>query len=74
MTTFTFAFSDTQIDILKTSLETRLQRIEKMIEIFSEDTDDAGSRFMVDEFNRERAEAEALLQDLTNATSFLPSA
>jgi hypothetical protein len=45
-----------------------------MIEIFSEDAEDAGSKFMVDGFNKERVEAESLLQDLTNATSFLPTA
>lgn len=74
MTTYQFSFTDSQISALRMALDTRIQRIDTMIEIFSEDAEDAGSKFMVDEFSKERVEAESLLQDLTNATSFLPTA
>jgi hypothetical protein len=74
MTTYTFSFSDAQISILRTSLDTRIQRIDSMIQIFSEDTEDAGATWMIAQYNIERAEAEGLLQDLSNATSFLPTA
>jgi hypothetical protein len=74
MTTFTFDFSDAQISILRTSLDTRIVRIDDMIRIFSESPEDSGSVWMIARYNEERAEAEALLQELTNATSFLPTA
>ena len=75
MTTFTFAFSDAQISALRTALDTRIQRIDSMIQIFSNDVDSKiDSTWMIAQYNKERAEAESLLIDLSNATSFLPTA
>ena len=74
MTTYQFSFTDSQISILRTSLDTRINRIDDMIRIFSDSPEDSGSVWMVARYNEERAEAEGLLQELTNATSFLPTA
>jgi hypothetical protein len=44
-----------------------------MIQIFRNDTDSKiDSTWMISQYNKERVEAETLLQDLTNVTSFLP--
>jgi hypothetical protein len=46
-----------------------------MIEIFRNDTDSKiDSTWMISQYGKERVEAETLLQELTNATSFLPTA
>lgn len=75
MTTFTFSFSDAQISALRTALDTRIQRIDSMIQIFSnEDDSKIDSTWMIAQYNKERVEAESLLIDLSNATSFLPTA
>jgi hypothetical protein len=75
MTTYQFSFTDTQISALRTALDTRIQRIDTMIQIFRNDDDSkVDSTWMVARYNEERAEAESLLTDLTNATSFLPTA
>ena len=75
MTTYNFSFTDSQISALRTALDTRIQRIDSMIQIFRNDEDSkVDSTWMIARYNEERAEAESLLQDLTNATSFLPTA
>jgi len=75
MTTYQFSFTDSQISALRTSLDTRIQRIDSMIEIFRNDTDSKiDSTWMISQYGKERVEAETLLQELTNATSFLPTA
>jgi len=74
MTTYQFSFTDSQISALKTALDTRIQRIDSMIQIFSNDDDSKiDSTWMIAQYNKERVEAEGLLQDLSNATSFLPT-
>ena len=75
MTTYQFSFTDSQISALRTALDTRIQRIDTMIQIFGNDDDSkVDSTWMIAQYNKERAEAESLLNDLTNATSFLPTA
>ena len=75
MTTYNFSFSDSQISALRTALDTRIQRIDAMIQIFRNDQDSKiDSTWMIARYNEERAEVETLLTDLTNATSFLPTA
>jgi hypothetical protein len=75
MTTYQFSFTDSQISALRTALDTRIQRIDSMIQIFSNDDDSKiDSTWMIAQYNKERVEAETLLQDLSNATSFLPTA
>ena len=75
MTQYQLSFTDTQISILKTSLDTRIQRIDSMIQIFSNDEDSKiDATWMIGRYNEERDSVVALMQDLTNATSFLPTA
>jgi len=74
MTTYTFSFSDSQISILKTSLDMRIDRINDLIAIFSKNPNSTDDQWMIAQYNKERVEAETLMQDLTNATSFLPTA
>ena len=75
MTTYTLAFTDSQISALRTALDTRIQRIDSMIQIFSNDDDSKiDSTWMVARYTEERDSVVALMQDLTNATSFLPTA
>jgi len=74
MTTYTLAFSDTQISILKTSLDMRLDRINELIVIFSKNPNSTDDQWMVARYTEERDSVVALMQDLTNATSFLPGA
>jgi hypothetical protein len=46
-----------------------------MIQIFRDDNDSSSdTEWMIGRYNQERAEVESLLQDLSNATSFLPTA
>jgi hypothetical protein len=68
------AFTYEQIDTLRTSLDMRLDRINDLIKIFSKDPENKEDQWMIARYNKERVEAETLLQELTNATSFLPTA
>ena len=66
MTISTFAFTDAQISALRTALDTRIQRIDSMIQIFSNDDDSKiDSTFMIAQYNKERADANDLLELLT---------
>ena len=74
MTQYQLSFSDTQISILKTSLDMRLDRINELIVIFSKDATNTEDQWMVARYTEERDNVMTILQDLTNATSFLPTA
>lgn len=67
MSTTTFAFTVTQIDTLKTSLDMRLERINDMIQIFSRDKENTADQWMVGRYTAEREEALALLAELRKA-------
>jgi len=63
MSTSTFAFTDTQIDTLKTSLDMRLERINDMIQIFSKNPDSTEDQWMVGRYIAERELVKALLAE-----------
>lgn len=66
MTISTFAFTDAQVSLLRTSLDTRIQRIDSMIQIFSNDDDSkVDSTWMIAQYNKERAQATDLIELLT---------
>jgi len=68
MSTTTFAFTNTQISALRIALDTRIQRIDKMIQIFRDDTDSKiDSTWMISQYGKERVEAETLLAELSKA-------
>jgi hypothetical protein len=67
MSTTTFAFTATQIDTLKTSLDMRLERVNDMIQIFSKDPENKEDQWMVGRYTAEREEAQALLAELRKA-------
>jgi len=68
MTTYTFSFTDSQISALRTALDTRIQRIDKMIQIFRDDVDSKiDSTWMISQYGKERVEAETLLAELSKA-------
>jgi len=52
----------------------RLDRINELIVIFSKDATNTEDQWMVARYTEERDSVVALMQDLTNATSFLPTA
>jgi hypothetical protein len=74
MTQYQLSFTDTQISILKTSLDMRIDRIDDMIKIFSKNPNSTDDQWMAARYTEERNSVVALMQDLTNATSFLPTA
>lgn len=65
MTTFTFAFTDAQVSLLRTSLDTRINRIDDMIVIFSSTPEDKDTVWMKGRYELERAEANDLIELLT---------
>jgi hypothetical protein len=74
MTQYQLSFTDTQISILKTSLDMRIDRINDLIVIFSKNPNSTDDQWMVARYTEERDNVMTILQDLTNATSFLPTA
>jgi hydroxymethylpyrimidine pyrophosphatase-like HAD family hydrolase len=65
MNLYNFRFSDTQLGLIRKSLESRKEHINHLIEIFSKKADkDPGSRFMVEEYEIERKQVITLLEEL----------
>jgi hypothetical protein len=63
-TTKSFSFTDTQIEIIKSALFTRNQCINDLVEIFSKNGDDEGSKFMIEQYDIERSEIDVLISDI----------
>lgn len=68
MTYHNVEFNDRQIELLRTALDTRLQRIEEMIRLFGEDTTHKNAKWMEEQYCKESLEVEYLQQVLTNLT------
>jgi hypothetical protein len=63
-TTKSFSFTDTQIEIIKSALFTRNQCINDLVEIFSKNGDDEGSKFMIEQYDIERSEIDVLISNI----------
>jgi len=68
MTYHNLELNDRQIELLRTALDTRLQRIEEMIRLFGEDSTHKNAKWMEEQYCKESLEVEYLHQVLTNLT------
>jgi hypothetical protein len=73
MTYYNVELNDLQLDLLRTALDTRLQRIEEMIKLFQEPGTKNGD-WMEERYCQESLDVEYLQQMLSNVRSFLPTA
>jgi hypothetical protein len=70
MTYYNLEFNDHQIGLIRTALDTRLQRIEEMIKLFGDDNTDR-AKWMEEQYCKESLDVEYLKQMFS--VNFLPA-
>lgn len=53
-----------KLSLIRTSVETRIQRLDEMIRIFSNDTKTPNAKWMEEKYREEKVQAEALALEL----------
>lgn len=67
MNYYNLEFSERQISLLKTALDTRLQRINEMIKLFGEDTVNKNAKWMEEQYCKEYLDIEYIQQVIATA-------